>query len=67
MLGFGPISENAVSAIPDWVSSIEIVTFTDFDSLGAVLSSPYITMVTSTSVRMVYGLELYTWPVTDRA
>lgn len=57
MLGFGPISSSAISALPDYLLNSLSILFTGTVTYEAVPYSPYLQLVGG-SQQIAYSLEL---------
>jgi hypothetical protein len=57
MLGFGPISSSAISALPDYLLNTLSVVFTGTVTYEATPFSPYLQLVNS-GVHLAYSMEL---------
>lgn len=57
MLGFGPISSSAVTALPDYLLNTLSASFTGTVTYESVPFSPYSQLILS-GVRMAYSIEL---------
>jgi hypothetical protein len=57
MLGFGPISSSAISALPDYLLSALSIVFTGEVIYEAVPASPYVLFVNG-ETRKAYAIEL---------
>lgn len=57
MLGFGPVSSSAISALPDYLLNNLSVVFIGTVTYQCSPNSPYLQLVTG-SVRLAYSMEL---------
>jgi hypothetical protein len=58
MLGFGPISSSAISALPDYLTNTLSVSFAGVVTYEATAFSPYEALVNTSGQRICYAVKL---------